>query len=686
MNNAERITALEGLLARIQQNAALPRPPREHAAAQAAPAPIKASPVAPATAVVSKPYVPLEAREVAPVAAVAAPPVAAFIAPAAVVAQVPAVAPLPAVQASVFAREAVRPPATAGVLPPGAGRYGGEAPIRTEPTLPAEGGHRLGIKTQPGTGAVPNLTLEMDDPLGGDFDDEVTIMGPAPKAAVMLKAPTITPPAKAPVVTEVVARKVPEAAGSEPTFLILDDDIDVSFEDEATHESPAVAAAKAEAERLVAERAEADRRAEEWRLLEEEALHLEAEALALAKAAALAKEAADLEEAARVAAKAAEKAEAERLAQEAAEVTRRAEAAAAQAEIERAQAERVAAESAAKVEAERLAKEAADKAEAERVAVQIAAKAEADRLAKEAADKAEAERLAAEIAAKAEADRLAKEAADKAEAERLAAEIAAKAEADRLAQEAAARAEEERLAAEEQRLAKQAADEREREAAEQAAAEREASERAAEEQQARDEAQRLADELAAAAKVAVVADPAPPASARQPRDESRPVDEALVLDDEDDGPPASGQVQSQRKPTIHDELTHPAVAALSGWEDEETTDAPSSLVAAQTEEELRIAGKLPLAPLEEPTARVSSIRSVPPPPARPIELRLAVEPSPSPRVAPAIDDSPVVVAVTAQITTRPASAADAASFLGSVHAAAPDSFGDLFDDSLALGA
>ena len=660
MNNAERITALEGLLARIQQNAALPRPPRAHAAAQAAPAPIKASPVAPATAVVSKPYVPLEAREVAPVAAVAAPPVAAFIAPAAVVAQVPAVAPLPAVQASVFAREAVRPPATAGVLPPGAGRYGGEAPIRTEPTLPAEGGHRLGIKTQPGTGAVPNLTLEMDDPLGGDFDDEVTIMGPAPKAAVMLKAPTITPPAKAPVVTEVVARKVPEAAGSEPTFLILDDDIDVSFEDEATHESPAVAAAKAEAERLVAERAEADRRAEEWRLLEEEALHLEAEALALAKAAALAKEAADLEEAARVAAKAAEKAEAERLAQEAAEVTRRAEAAAAQAEIERAQAERVAAESAAKVEAERLAKEAADKAEAERVAVQIAAKAEADRLAKEAADKAEAERLAAEIAAKAEADRL--------------------------AQEAAARAEEERLAAEEQRLAKQAADEREREAAEQAAAEREAAERAAEEQQARDEAQRLADELAAAAKVAVVADPAPPASARQPRDESRPVDEALVLDDEDDGPPASGQVQSQRKPTIHDELTHPAVAALSGWEDEETTDAPSSLVAAQTEEELRIAGKLPLAPLEEPTARVSSIRSVPPPPARPIELRLAVEPSPSPRVAPAIDDSPVVVAVTAQITTRPASAADAASFLGSVHAAAPDSFGDLFDDSLALGA
>ncbi len=129
------------------------------------------------------------------------------------------------------------------------------------------------------------------------------------------------------------------------------------------------------------------------------------------------------------------------------------------------------------------------------------------------------------------------------------------------------------------------------------------------------------------------------------------------------------------------------MAALSGWEDEDTTAAPSSLIAAQTEKELRIAGKLPLAPFDEPAPRASGIRSVPPPPpARPLELRLAIEPPPSPRIAPAIDDSPVVVAVSAQITTRPASAADAASFLGSVHAAPPDSFGDLFDDSLALGA
>ena len=610
MNDAERISALEGLLVRIQKNAALPRTSRVDVEAQTVPGPlVRASLAASAHAASAKPIVAPQPRVVAVMPAPVAQPRAVVVAPVAAVAPAPAVAPVAPVAtsmpapAAVFTRTAIKPPAAAGVLPPGAGRYGGE------PTS------RGGFKAMPVPSTAPTLELEMDDPLEFDMDDEPTIMGFLPKLPPMMEAPASVPPQKMPVVAAptAVAEAIPAPSPSEPAMTVFEDDPDICFDDEVTHESSNFAAARAEAEterlalervdteRLAAEKAktEAERRAEEWRLLELEALHLEAEQRARAQAEDLAQEAAEKEEAARFASAMTEKAEAARLECEAAEATRLAKLAAAQAEAEKAHAERLAAEAEAKTEAERLAAEAAAKAERERLAAE-----------------AEAERLAAE-----------------AEAERLAAEAAARAEAERLAAEAAARAEAERLAA----------------AATQEAAEE-----------------------------------VPPASARQPRDESRPVDEALVLDDEDDGPPASGQVQSQRKPTIQDELTLPASAELSGWEDEETTAAPSALLAAQADEELRIAGKVPLTPPEEPTLRTTAIRSVPPPAARPLELRLAVE-APAAQQHDPIDAAPDIIVMKAMVISRPGGSADVASFIGALRAGSPASFGAMLDESLALG-
>ena len=249
-------------------------------------------------------------------------------------------------------------------------------------------------------------------------------------------------------------------------------------------EAERLAAEQAEAERLAAEQAEAERiaaeqtaREEAMRLAEEEAARQEAARLADEEVAKLEAEriAAEEAEAARIAAEQAEaeRLEAERLAAEEAEAARlaaeRAEAerleaerlAAERAEVERLEAERLAAEEAARLEAERLEAEriAAEQAEAERLAAE---QAEAERLEAErvAAEQAEAARLAAE---QAEAERL--------EAERLAAE---QAEADRKEAEriAAARAEAERLEAERIAAAKAEAAriEAERRAAEAAAA------------------------------------------------------------------------------------------------------------------------------------------------------------------------------------------------------------------------
>ena len=257
-------------------------------------------------------------------------------------------------------------------------------------------------------------------------------------------------------------------------------------------EQQRIAAEKAEAERLAQEQqaAEQQRQEQQARLAEQEAaMKLEQERAAAEQAQ---REAEQL---------AAEKRDAEHLEQE--------RIAAEKVQAERLEQERIAAE---KAQAERLEQEriAAEKAEAERLEQEriAAEKAEAERLEQEriAAEKAEAERLEQEriAAEKAEAERLEQEriAAEKAEAERLEQEriAAEKAEAERLEQErvAAEKAEAERL--EQQRIAAEKAEaerlEQERIAAEQAEAERLEQQRIAEEQA---EAERLEQEKAAQA-------------------------------------------------------------------------------------------------------------------------------------------------------------------------------------------
>ncbi len=170
-----------------------------------------------------------------------------------------------------------------------------------------------------------------------------------------------------------------------------------------------------------------------------------------------AKEVAEAEEAAKKAAEEA-KAEAERVeAERKAEEDRKAAEEAARLEAERIEAERKAeeerkaAEEAARLEAERL--EAERKAEEERKAAEEAARLEAERI--EAERKAEEERKAAEEAARLEAERI--EAERKAEEERKAAEEAARLEAERI--EAERKAEEERKATEEEARAEREAEE-----------------------------------------------------------------------------------------------------------------------------------------------------------------------------------------------------------------------------------
>jgi chemosensory pili system protein ChpA (sensor histidine kinase/response regulator) len=229
-------------------------------------------------------------------------------------------------------------------------------------------------------------------------------------------------------------------------------------------EADRIIAEKAEAERLDAERiaaekAEADRLAAE-QAAEAERLDAERVAAEQAEAERIAAEKAEADRLAAEQAAEAERLEAERIAAERAEADRLA--------AEQAEADRVAAEEAeyARLEAEYAAQAAAEKAEAERVEAErlAAERAEAERV---AAEQAEAERLAAE---RAEAERIA---AEKADAERIAAE---RAEAERL--EAEQRAEQERIAAE--RRAEEERIEAERRAAEdRAAAERREAERVA---------------------------------------------------------------------------------------------------------------------------------------------------------------------------------------------------------------
>ncbi|MGS0497842.1 signal recognition particle-docking protein FtsY [Pseudoalteromonas mariniglutinosa] len=220
-------------------------------------------------------------------------------------------------------------------------------------------------------------------------------------------------------------------------------------------ERQAAEQAQREAERIAAEKAEAER-AEQQRIATEKA---EAERLEQERIAAERADAERLEQE-RIAT---EKAEAERVAQEQllaaeqAEQLRReqAERLAQQEEAMRLELERKAAEQAqhdAELEQQRIATEKAERVEQERIAAE---KAEVERVEQEriAAEKAEAERVEQEriAAEKAEAERVEQEriAAEKAEAERVEQEriAAEKAEAERVEQEriAAEQAEAERV-------------------------------------------------------------------------------------------------------------------------------------------------------------------------------------------------------------------------------------------------
>src|SRR6185295_2724986 len=119
---------------------------------------------------------------------------------------------------------------------------------------------------------------------------------------------------------------------------------------------------------------------------------------------------------------------------------------------------------------------------------------------------------------------------------------------------------------------------------------------------------------------------------------------------------ASGEVSSQRKPSVHEDTTHPAIAALAGWE-------PDDLIAPA---EIAVAAPRAEPALVAPAASAVEVRIVAPPPS-------GVAPT---AVAPT---GPSVIEVTPAITARPPVHGDAAGFLGAVRAEAPRSFGDLLD-------
>lgn len=560
MNTTERIHALEGLLARVQKNALLPRPAR---GAQAAAAPATAASgeaVARAVRASTRPPLPVP-RAPEPLPAPRAPePLPTRRAP----------EPLPARRAPdpLPARRAPEPVTVTRAVEPVAARS-----ILSVPSLKT---------TSPGLMAPPRSPAgakALQDPAR-----PVTAAHPvtAPRAVTALRAEQARPAQRPEAPPAAIAHEGPprvntmplgsgaSARGTAPSAGLLEldmdddllrsatvhgagwaarsstsdevtlDDMDFQLEDDAT----AVAAKAAEARRDEEDRVKREAEAEDWARLEEEARRIEAEEARLAQ-----------EDHARIAAR---KAEEERLAEL--------------------------------------------RAEEERLALDASIKAEEERLAREAARRAEAARLEAlaaqEAAARLEEERL------RAEAERVAAEQA----------EAKLRAEAERIAAEQAETARVEADRR-------AAVEAE-------------EAERLAVEMAVEAPHTHDLVEPPPASARQPRDESWPLDEALPgIDEEEEPPPESGEVSSQRKPAGREEM-----AAADAVE-------PS------------------------------------------LELRLLAEPPPPDAMGEIGAGTPLIVEIAAEVTTRPRVAVqgDATSFLGAVRAAPPTSFGGLLAASLALG-
>lgn len=347
--------------------------------------------------------------------------------------------------------------------------------------------------------------------------------------------------------------------------------------------------------------------------------------------------------------------------------------------IRREQAERSAAETSARAR-EEARRQAID--EAERQAVE---RAEADRLARAAAAAArreEEERREAERIAREEGERLvAEQAARQAEEERLERE---RLDTERLEEE---RVEQERLEAErleaerlEQERLEQVLAEQERHEAERLEQERLQAERLREEvrlEAERAETERLdadldAQSLAVTAERAsaqtlieataqAAGEPesgvveATPISSRQPKqDDYRSIDDGFgELLDAEEPPPESGEVQSQRKPTIHEEPT--LVAALDEW----------SAQASATGDPAQPALEDP-----PPFAEVSRVSTRPPGEARRADS------------APPLRSLPQELQ--GDVIRRPPSGGEAATFVGAMRGRDAASFGDLLDASLSL--
>ena len=235
---------------------------------------------------------------------------------------------------------------------------------------------------------------------------------------------------------------------------------------------------------------------------------------------------------------------------------------------------------------------------------------------------------------------LAREAAEREERDRLARETTELAELEWLTRETAKLAEQKRLA-------------------------READEGAEQERRAREESEKTEQErMAREASGKAEAEPAP-ASARQPKPKHELLGEGEAFTDldEEEAPPESGEVASQRKPASDKDGV---AVALDGWDGEHAASAPRRVST--------LARITPSGALEAPATL--------------LELRIAPEPAPPPAAVPGSlgPVAPVlVVEISAEITRRALLRGDATVFVEAARAPGPPTFGELLDAALALG-
>jgi hypothetical protein len=150
---------------------------------------------------------------------------------------------------------------------------------------------------------------------------------------------------------------------------------------------------------------------------------------------------------------------------------------------------------------------------------------------------------------------------------------------------------------------------------------------------------------------------ATPISSRQPKqDDYRSIDDGFgELLDAEEPPPESGEVQSQRKPTIHDEPT--LVAALDDWSAQASAPDGAGVAAADGAPLVEV-GRAPARPPER-IAEGRRPESAPPLRSLPQEMH-------------------------GDVVRRPPASGEPASFVGVVAGRDAATFGDLLEASLSL--